>query len=123
MRVADLGTGQSHRIEFPEPAYVAASYINMEFATSKFLYTYESFITPPSVFEYDMGSSSSTLLKQKEVPGGYDRTRYQVEQLYAPAADGVRVPISVVYLKGTKRDGKGPLYLYGYGSYGYPIDI
>jgi oligopeptidase B len=70
-----------------------------------------------------MQSGASTLLKQKEVPGGYDRTRYQVEQIYATASDGVKIPISVVHLKGAKLDGKGPLYLYGYGSYGYPIDI
>jgi oligopeptidase B len=123
IRVADLRSGQSRRIEFPEPAYVAGPYINMEFDTTKFVYSYESFITPPSVFEYDMGKASSTLLKQKEIPGGYDRSRYQVERLNAPVSDGVKVPISVVYLKGAKRDGKGPLFLYGYGAYGYPIDI
>ncbi len=63
------------------------------------------------------------MLKQKEVPGGYDRTRYQVEQIQATASDGVKVPISVVHLKGAKLDGKGPLYLYAYGSYGAPMDI
>jgi oligopeptidase B len=70
-----------------------------------------------------MQSGASALLKQKEVPGGYDRTRYQVEQIYATASDDVKIPISVVHLKGAMLDGKGPLYLYGYGSYGYPIDI
>jgi oligopeptidase B len=80
-------------------------------------------VTPQSVYEYDMANGASTLLKQKEVPGGYDRTRYQVEQLYAPASDGTRIPISVVYLKGKKLDGTGPLYLYGYGSYGISIDV
>jgi oligopeptidase B len=62
-------------------------------------------------------------LKQREIPGGYDRTRYQVEQIYASASDGVKIPISVVHLKGAKLDGKGPLYLYGYGSYGASMDI
>jgi len=123
IRVTDLASGQSRRIEFPEPAYVSYSYINREYNTSKFRYGYQSFITPSSVYEYDMQSGGSTLLKQKEVPGGYDRTRYQVEQIYAPAADGVKVPISVVYLKGAKLDGNGPIYLYGYGSYGVSIDI
>src|SRR5260370_1963899 len=70
-----------------------------------------------------MAGGKSTLLKQKEVPGGYDRTRYQVEQIYATASDGVKIPISVVRLKGTKLDGKGPLYLTGYGSYGISYDI
>jgi len=123
IRVTDLGSGQSRHIDFPEPAYQTFSYINKEYDTSKFRYSYQSFITPPSIFEYDMQDATSTLLKQKEIPGGYDRTRYQVEQLYATAADGVKVPISVVYLKGRKRDGQGPLYLYSYGSYGFPIDI
>src|SRR5260370_13084046 len=70
-----------------------------------------------------MAGGKSTLLKQKEVPGGYDRTRYQVEQIDATASEGVKIPISVVHLKGVKLDGKGPLYLTGYGSYGIPYDI
>ncbi|PYT55868.1 MAG: oligopeptidase B, partial [Acidobacteria bacterium] len=81
------------------------------------------FITPQSVFEYDMANGTSMLLKQKEVPGGYDRTRYRVERIFATASDGVKVPITVVHLKGAQLDGKGPLYLTGYGSYGYPYDI
>ena len=123
IRVTDLRSGESRRIEFPEPAYASYGYTNREYDTSKFRYGYQSFITPRSVFEYDMVSGKSTLLKQKEVPGGYDRTRYQVQQIYATASDGVKIPISVVYLKGAKLDGKGPLYLTGYGSYGYSIDI
>jgi oligopeptidase B len=123
IRVIDLGGGQSRRIEFPEPAYSSYPSQNREYDTSKFRYGYESFITPRSVFEYDMATGKSTLLKQKEVPGGYDRTRYQVERIFAPAPDGVKVPISLVHLKGAKMDGKGPIYLTAYGSYGYPYDI
>jgi oligopeptidase B len=123
IRVTDLHSGESRRIEFPEPAYASYGYTNREYDTSKFRYGYQSFITPRSVFEYDMASGKSTLLKQKEVPGGYDRARYQVEQIYATASDGVRIPISVVHLKGAKLDGKGPLYLTGYGSYGISYDI
>jgi oligopeptidase B len=123
IRVTDLRSGESRRIEFPEPAYASYGYTNREYDTSKFRYGYQSFITPRSVFEYDMASGKSTLLKQREVPGGYDRARYQVQQIYATASDGVKIPISVVYLKGAKLDGKGPLYLTGYGSYGYSIDI
>jgi oligopeptidase B len=109
IRVTNLASGESRRIEFPEPAYVTYPYLNREYDTTKFRYGYQSFIT--------------TLLKQKEVPGGYDRTRYQVEQIYATASDGVKVPISVVHLKGATLDGKGPLYLTGYGSYGISYDI
>ncbi|HLB86767.1 MAG TPA: S9 family peptidase [Terriglobales bacterium] len=123
IRVTNLATGQSRRIEFPEPAYLVFAYVNREYDTAKLRYNYQSFITPQSIFEYDMEKGTSTLLKQKEVPGGYDRTRYQVEQVYATAKDGVKVPISVVHLKETKLDGKGALYLYAYGSYGFPIDI
>ena len=123
IRVTNLQSGESRRIEFPEPAYVNYPYINREYDTTKFRYGYQSFITPASVFEYDVASGTSTLLKQKEVPGGYDRTRYQVEQIYATAIDGVKIPISVVHLKGAKLDGKGPMYLTGYGSYGISYDI
>ena len=123
IRVTDLHSGESRRIEFPEPAYASYGYTNREYDTSKFRYGYQSFITPRSVFEYDMANGKSTLLKQKEVPGGYDRARYQVEQIYATASDGVKIPISVVHLKGAKLDGKGPLYLTGYGSYGISYDI
>ena len=122
IRVTDLQSGKSRRIEFPEPAYLSYGYINAEFDTNKIRYGYQSFVTPPSVFEYDVASGASVLLKQKEVPG-YDRGRYQVERIYATAPDGIRVPISLVHLKGEKLDGKGALYLTGYGSYGYAYDI
>jgi oligopeptidase B len=122
IRVTDLQSGKSRRIEFPEPAYLSYGYINAEYDTNKIRYGYQSFITPPSVFEYDMANGASVLLKQKEVPG-YDRGRYQVERIYATAADGVKVPISLVHLKSEKLDGKGALYLTGYGSYGYAYDI
>jgi oligopeptidase B len=123
IRVTDLESGGSRRIDFPEPAYVAYPYINREYDTTKFRYGYQSFITPASVFEYDVPAAHSTLLRQKDVPGGYDRTRYQVERIYATASDGVKVPISLVHLKNAKLDGSGPVYLYGYGSYGASNDI
>ena len=120
--VADLQSGHSHRMSFPEPAYVAFPYVNREYDTTKFRYSYQSFITPQSIYEYDMATGDATLLKRKEVPGGYDPSRYKVEQLYAAASDGTRIPISIVYLKDAKLDGNGPLYLYGYGSYGISVD-
>ncbi|HWC18414.1 MAG TPA: S9 family peptidase [Terriglobales bacterium] len=123
MSVADLRTGRSQRIPFAEQAYLASAYVNREYDTSKFRYSYQSFITPQSIFEYDMANGGQTLLKQKEVPGGFDPTRYQVEQVFAPASDGAKIPISIVYLKGKKLDGTRPLYLYAYGSYGISVDI
>jgi oligopeptidase B len=123
MRVVTLSSGDSKHIVFPEPAYAAYVHINREYDTTKFRYGYQSFITPPSVFEYDMAGGTSVLLKQREVPGGYDRSKYQVEQVYATASDGVKIPISIVHLKGLKLDGKGPLHLTGYGSYGISYDI
>jgi len=122
LHVTDLRSGGSHRISFPEPAYASRPYVNRVYDTAEFRYGYESPITPASVFAYDMERGTSTLLKQKEVPGGYDRTKYVVEQIYAPAGDGVKIPISVVHRKDAKLDGKEALYLYGYGSYGVSID-
>jgi oligopeptidase B len=123
IRVTDLRNSQSKKIEFPEPAYAAYSYVNRMYDTTEFRYGYQSPITPASVFAYDMDKGTSTLLKQKEVPGGYDRSKYQVEQIYAPAADGTKIPVSVLHLKDMKLDGKEGLYLYGYGSYGVSIDM
>lgn len=123
IRVVDLRNGKSNRIAFPEPAYAANPYINRVYDTTDFRYGYQSPITPASVFSYDMEKGTSTLLKQKEVPGGYDRTKYTVEQIYAVANDGAHVPVSVLRLKSAKLDGTGPLYLYGYGSYGVSIDM
>jgi oligopeptidase B len=123
IRVVDLASGAWRRIEYPEPAYLTYPDVNREYFTTKFRYGYQSFITPPSVFEYDVVTGTSTLLKQKEVPGGYDRNRYVVERVSATAADGAKIPISVLHLKGAKLDRTGALYLVGYGSYGFPFDI
>jgi oligopeptidase B len=123
IRVIDLRSGQSKKIEFPEPAYAAYAYTNRVYDTTELRYGYQSPITPASVYAYDMEKGTSTLLKQKEVPGGYDRTKYQVEQIYTVASDGAKIPVSVMYRKGLKLDGTEPLYLYGYGSYGISIDM
>src|SRR5579864_4524589 len=123
IRVIDLRNNHSRRIAFPEPAYAVYPYTNRVYDTSDFRYGYQSPITPASVFSYDMETGASVLLKQKEVPGGYDPNKYQVEQIYAIASDGVKIPISVLRLKTAKLDGSGALYLYGYGSYGISIDM
>jgi oligopeptidase B len=123
LRVTDLRSGESHPVEFPEPAYSAFPSYNPEYDTPLFRYTYQSLVTPSSVFEYDMDRRTSTLLKEQPVLGGYDRTQYVSERLEATAPDGVKVPISIVYRKGLPRDGSAPLYLVGYGSYGYPLPV
>jgi oligopeptidase B len=145
-------------IAFPEPAYAASPGINRIWETKLFRYGYQSLVTPGSVFEYDLDSRESVLLKQQEVPGGFDRTLYASERIHATAPDGTQVPISLVYrrdkfhgshkslgieasqsaLKGhdfsraetaPNNEGalapaeKNPLYIYGYGSYGYPLPL
>ena len=110
-------------ISFPEPAYSAAPQINRIFETTKFRYSYQSLVTPGSVYEYDVERGQSTLLKQLEIPGGFDRTLYASERVHAIAPDGVKVPVSLVYRKDTREAGKNPLYVYGYGSYGYSLPL
>ncbi len=120
--VLNFATGETKRIGFPEPTYAAYSASNPEFETTNFRYNYQSLVSPPSVYEYDMKTGESRLLKQQEVLGGYDASEYQSERIWATAPDGVKVPISLVYKKGFQRDGNAPLLLYGYGSYGISID-
>jgi oligopeptidase B len=120
MRIVDLRNNRSQAIEFPEPVYAVFADSNPEFDTSLFRYKYESLTTPPSVYDYNMETHQSTLLKRTEVPG-YNSALYTSERAYATARDGTRIPLSLVYRKGMKRDGRSPLLLYGYGSYGYPI--
>jgi len=119
LTIVSLASGMRQRIEFPEPVYTAFPQVNREFKTKFFRYSYQSFITPPSVFDYDVEKHASALLKQNEVPGGYDSSKYKSERVWAAARDGVKVPISVVYRTDMKKaDGSNPLYVYAYGSYG-----
>ncbi len=120
LRVVDVRTGESHRIDFPEPVYAVFSSDNEEFDTTRYRFSYESLTTPRSVFEYDVKSGERTLLKQEEVLGGYDLANYKSERAQAIASDGVRIPVSIVYRKGLERNGKNPTLLTAYGSYGYP---
>jgi oligopeptidase B len=122
LTVTDFKTGKTARVEFPEKAYVAGAEQNREYDAKQYRYRYQSFITPNSVYDYDVEKHTSTLLKRTEVLGGYDPTKYEVERVFATAADGVKVPISILYKKGLVKDGKAPIYLYGYGSYGVPMD-
>ncbi|MBI4850689.1 MAG: S9 family peptidase [Acidobacteria bacterium] len=118
MRVTDLRSGSVHQIQFPDPIYAAFPNANAEFNTSVFRFSYQSFVTPNSVFDYNLDSRERQLLKQDEVVGGYDSSQYNSERIYATATDGTRIPISVVYKKDLVKDGSRPLYLTGYGAYG-----
>ena len=118
LRIIDPKTRQSHRIATEEPDFALSLGSNPEFDTSTVRFNYQSMVTPSSVYDYDVVSRQRKLLKRQEVLGGYDPSRYEAKRLWAVARDGTKVPISVVHRKGVALDGKAPLLLYGYGSYG-----
>jgi oligopeptidase B len=121
LRVYNFKTRAWTAIAFPEPVFSAVPAGTPDFESREYRYNYQSLATPSSVFDYDPGTGKSTLLKQQEVLGGYDPGQYTTERLWAPARDGAKVPISIIYKKGFSRNGKSPLMLYGYGAYGYGI--
>ena len=111
--------GDSHYIEFEDEAYSLYSSTNLETNTNKFRYSYSSMTTPNSVIEYDMNSREKIILKETEVLGGkFDKNNYVSLRVWAPARDGKKIPISLVYRKDMYKNGENPLLLYGYGSYG-----
>ena len=122
LRVTDFASGKSHYIAFDEEVYSAHPSVNAEYQTDQFRFAYESLVTPRSWYDYDVGARTRKLLKQQPVLGGYDPSEYTSEALTAVAKDGTRVPISVVYKKSLRDKGPQPLLLYGYGSYGIPMD-
>ncbi len=129
LRIVDLAADDfrtlaaSNRIEFREPAYNASIGENREFGASHLRFQYESFVTPRSVFDYDVRTRERTLRKQQPVLGGYDPAQYTSERLHATASDGTRVPLSIVHRRDTPLDGSAPLLLYGYGSYGISVPV
>ena len=125
VRVRKLSTGEDEAIEFPEPTYTVSEGKNPEFHTQTLRFNYASMVTPSSVFDYDMETQQRELRKEVAVLGGYDRTLYESDRIYATAEDGTKVPISIVYRKDLQKDGKNPLLLIGYGSYGisYPASF
>lgn len=125
LRIYNFDKMDSFRVGFPEPSYDVSLAANPEFDTTTILFSYTSLVTPPSIFSLDLAEGEKAkmkLLKATEVPGGFDPKNYVSERIEATAPDGVRVPISLVYKKGLKKDGKAPLFLYSYGSYGYSTD-
>jgi oligopeptidase B len=119
LKVMDLKTKRATtRIATPESVYTTSLGTNPEFATPVIRYSYASMITPNSTYEYNLQTRESKLLKQMEIPSGYEKAQYETTRVWATARDGVKVPISLVMKKGTKLDGKAPMLLYAYGSYG-----
>ncbi|MCW5978128.1 MAG: S9 family peptidase [Bryobacteraceae bacterium] len=111
------GTGE-YDIDFGEPAYTASLTDNYEVNTTVVRYAYSSLATPPSVYDYDMTRREKKLVKRDEIGGGFDPANYRTERIWAPARDGARIPISVVYRAPFERDGTRALLQRGYGSYG-----
>ena len=119
LRVIGLSGGRDRTVAFEDAAYDAGLEKNPEFATRTFRFHYSSPIVPDSIYEYDLVTEKKKLLKRDQVLGGYNPRNYEVRRLKAPAPDGARVPISLVFRKGLRQDGNNPLLLYGYGAYGY----
>ena len=118
LRVVDLADNASHDITFDESAYGVFPSGNAEFKTATFRFSYSSPVTPSTVFDYTPATRQRVVLKQQEIPSGFDKTKYEVRRAMAPARDGVSVPVSILMPKGAPLDGSRPLLLYAYGSYG-----
>ena len=122
IRVMDLTKVTDYHLDFDEPIYVVYGGFNPDFNSTKLRFTYMSMITPRTVYDYDMVKRTKELKKQKEVLGDYDSSLYQTERIYVTAFDGKKIPMSILYNKGMEKNGKNPVYLYGYGSYGLTMD-
>jgi oligopeptidase B len=122
LRVRRWDGSNDHRLDFGEPAYVAFPSSNAEYDTGTLRYGYTSLTTPSSTFDYDMEARERTLLKQQEIGGGFRREDYVTERRHAVARDGTEVPVSIAYRRDTPLEGRSPLLLYGYGSYGSSTD-
>jgi|TARA_B110001469_G_scaffold127326_1_gene147756 oligopeptidase B len=122
LRVMNQKDNSEHYVDFGEDAYSAYASSNYEFESDIMRISYSSMSTPGSVYDYHMKTKEFTLLKEQEVIGDFDKMNYRSERMMIPARDGVKVPMSVVYHKDTKKDGTAPLLLYAYGSYGHSID-
>jgi oligopeptidase B len=117
-RVLEFASGKWHEVSFPENVYAARTADTPEYTTRLFRFSYQSLITPDSIYDYDMAVRKQILRKRQEVPS-FDPDRYRTERQWATARDGVKVPLSIVYHKDLKKGGSAPLFLYGYGSYGF----
>ncbi len=122
LRVINLKNQSDHYIKFNEESYVAFTSSNHEFKTETLRFQYSSMTTPMSTFDYDMISKNRELLKIDEVGGDFDSENYKSERVWVTVRDGAKVPMSIVYKKGIKKDGQNPLLQYAYGSYGANVN-
>ncbi len=122
LRIRRLSSGAEHYVTLPEPVYTLSAPGGPEFDTTLLRFNYTSLVTPPSTYDYDMNARTRVLVKQQPVLGGFDSRNYISERIFATAADGTKIPVSLVYRKGFKKDGNAPAMLYGYGSYGIPSE-
>lgn len=122
IRVRKFSDGAEHFVSMPEASYSLGVGGSIEYGSNIVRFTYASLVTPSSVYDYDMDTKERKLMKRQPVLGGYDPEQYATERILATAPDGVKVPVSIVYKKGFKKDGTAPLLLYGYGSYGASMD-
>ncbi len=122
LRVVDLETAKSHDIQFEEQAYVLGFGVNREFDSNMLRFGYASMVTPQTTYDYNLDTRERKLMKRQEVLGGYDPAQYTVERTEATSPDGTKVPITIAYKKGFRKDGKAPMLLYGYGAYAIPMD-
>lgn len=122
LRVVSLSDGTERIIDQPEPVYALSGDNGAEWSSDVARFSYSSLVSPPSSIEYHMGTGERTTVKQATVGGGYRPGDYRSERLWARAADGAMVPISVVVKRDQPLDGSAPCLLYGYGSYEHTID-
>ncbi len=120
--VRDYATNAAKRLSFPEASYVAGLDDNPEYDVAKLRISYESMVSPETIFDLDLATDERTVLKVQEIPSGYDRSRYATTRLEIPARDGTLIPVSVMTQADHPMDGSAPLYLYGYGAYGIAIE-
>ncbi|HEY9580696.1 MAG TPA: S9 family peptidase [Rhizorhapis sp.] len=121
IEIRDYATNTPKRIAFPEDSYTAGLDDNPEYDVTKLRISYESMVTPDTIYDYDLSTGALEVLKVQEIPSGYDASRYTTERLHIVARDGTEIPVSIVYPRDFTKDGSGPLHLYSYGAYGYAV--
>lgn len=123
IKIKRIDDGKMIDLSFPEPVYNAYSMYTPEYSSEKIRYGYSSLNRPATLYEYDIKTGKTVVLKEQEVPSGFTPSDYKVERLWATAKDGIKVPIAIVYKKGLKKNGSNPTLLYSYGSYGHSSDV